>query len=122
MGMVLDIFGFLNLAFIVYMIFHWIRGSAAMNIFLALLILVVIRIIVAALNMKMMSALMGALLDVGLLALIIIFQPEIRHFLIKLGSNYGIARGGHSFFNKILGIKERSEERRVGKECRSRWS
>lgn len=117
MGMILDIFGFLNLgfidildilmvAFIIYMIFHWIRGSAAMNIFLALLFLFVVRIIVAALNMKMMSALMGALLDVGLLALIIIFQPEIRHFLIKLGSNYGIARGGHNIFNKILGIKE----------------
>jgi len=117
MGMILDIFGFLNLgfidildilmvAFIIYMIFHWIRGSAAMNIFLALLFLFVVRIVVAALNMKMMSALMGALLDVGLLALIIIFQPEIRHFLIKLGSNYGIARGGHNIFNKILGIKE----------------
>ena len=117
MGMILDIFGFLNLgfidildilmvAFIIYMIFHWIRGSAAMNIFLALLFLFVVRIIVAALNMKMMSALMGALLDVGFLALIIIFQPEIRHFLIKLGSNYGIARGGHNIFNKILGIKE----------------
>lgn len=134
MGMVLDIFGFLNLgfidildilmvAFIIYMIFHWIRGSAAMNIFLALLILFVIRIIVAALNMKMMSALMGALLDVGLLALIIIFQPEIRHFLIKLGSNYGIARGGHSFFNKILGIKEEKLDLAAVKEiteaCRS---
>lgn len=115
--MLLAIFGFLHLgfidildilmvAFIIYIIFHWIKGSAAMNIFLALLLLFVVRVIVAALNMKMMSALMGALLDVGLLALIIIFQPEIRHFLIRLGSSYGITGKTDNFLGKLLGVKK----------------
>jgi uncharacterized protein (TIGR00159 family) len=115
--MLLAIFGFLHLgfidildilmvAFIIYIIFHWIKGSAAMNIFLALLLLFVVRVIVAALNMKMMSALMGALLDVGLLALIIIFQPEIRHFLIRLGSSYGITGKTDNFLSKLFGIKK----------------
>jgi uncharacterized protein (TIGR00159 family) len=87
-----------------------------MNIFIALLLLFVIRIVVSALNMKMMSALMGALLDVGLLALIIIFQPEIRHFLIKIGSNYGIARGGRNILNNLFGIKEESLDSEAVKE------
>ena len=40
----------------------------------------------------------------GVLALIIIFQPEIRHFLIRLGSNYSHIRRSQ-LFNKLLGVK-----------------
>lgn len=96
--MLLDIFGFLNLSLadimdivmvtlILYLLFRWIRGSSAMNIFLAILLLFIVRVIVGALNMRLMTSLMNGLFDVGILALLIIFQPEIRHFLIKFGGN-----------------------------------
>lgn len=96
--MLMEIFGFLNLsladimdilmvAAILYVLFRWIRGSSAMNIFLAILLLLIIRVIVGALNMRLMTSLMNGLFDVGLLALLVIFQPEIRHFLIKIGGN-----------------------------------
>lgn len=115
--MLLELFGFLQLsladildicmvAFIIYLGFKWIKDSSAANIFLALLMLFVIQVVVTALNMKMMSALMNTLLDVGVLALIIIFQPEIRHFLTRLGINYRFASKGGAFINRLLGIKE----------------
>ena len=96
--MFLEIFGFLSMsaidildilmvAVILYVLFRWIRGSSAMNIFLAIIFLLIVRVIVGSLNMKLMTSLMNTLFDVGLLALIIIFQPEIRHFLIRLGSS-----------------------------------
>ena len=96
--MLLEIFGFLNLSLadimdilmvtaILYVLFRWIRGSSAMNIFLAILLLFIIRVIVGALNMRLMTSLMNGLFDVGILALLIIFQPEIRHFLIRFGGN-----------------------------------
>ena len=100
--MLLNIFGFLNISFadildilmvaiFIYLAFRWIRGSAAMNIFVAVILLFVLRVIVAAFNMKLMSALLGTFIDVGVIALIVIFQPEVRHFLMKLGSRYGVA-------------------------------
>lgn len=111
--MLLDIFGFLDLsladildilmvASIFYVLFRWIRGSSAMNIFLAILLLFIIRVIVGALNMRLMTSLMNGLFDVGILALLIIFQPEIRHFLIKLG---GSSAKWKTLLNNFVGNK-----------------
>ena len=111
-----DILGFLNVSFIdvidifmvaviIYSVFHWIKGSAAVNIFLAILFLFVIRVLVSAVKMEMMSALIGTVMDVGVLALLIIFQPEIRHFLIRFGSSYGIR--GRKLINRILGFSDK---------------
>lgn len=115
--MPLNIFGFLNFSFVdvidillvallIYLVFIWIRGSAAMNIFVAIILLLFLRVIAAAFNMKLTSALLGAFLDIGVLALIIIFQPEIRHFLMKFGSRYGFRGKGKDLINKLLGFKE----------------
>lgn len=112
--MLLEIFGFLRLSFmdimdillvalIIYQIFRWIRGSSAMSIFVAILALYVIRVIVAALNMKLMSAIMDTVLDVGVVALIVIFQPEIRRLLTRLGNRYRSATNGEGILSKIFG-------------------
>lgn len=112
--MVLALFGFLNLsladvldiflvAFIIYQVFKWIRGSSAMSIFLAIIFLYVFRVIVDALDMRLMSAIMGTVLDVGVIALIVIFQPEIRRFLITLGNRYKIATDGKGILNRLFG-------------------
>lgn len=103
----IDIIDILMVAVIIYLVFRWIRGSAAMNIFIAILMLFVLRVIVAAFNMQLMSALLGTFLDVGVLAVIIIFQPEIRHFLNRFGSRYGVSGKGGDFFNRLFGIQEK---------------
>lgn len=105
--MLLEIFGFLSLsamdildilmvAAILFVLFRWIRGSSAMNIFVAIILLLIVRVIVGSLGMKLMTSLMNTLFDVGILALIIIFQPEIRHFLMRLG-------GSSSWWRKTIG-------------------
>ena len=110
--MLLAFLGFLRLTFvdivdiavvalIIYVVFHWLRGSSAMNIFIAILFLFVIRIAAVALNMKLLSALMGTVVDVGAIALVVIFQPEIRQFLGRVGRS-GIARGGRSLADRLL--------------------
>lgn len=112
--MVLALFGFLNLsladvldiflvAFIIYQVFRWIRGSSAMSIFLAIIFLYVFRVVVDALDMRLMSAIMSTVLDVGVIALIVIFQPEIRRFLITLGNRYKIATDGKGILNRLFG-------------------
>ncbi len=93
-----DLFDILLVAVVIFIIFRWIRGSSAMNIFIAIIILLVVRILATALNMKMTSAMLGAILDVGALAIIIIFQPEIRRFL----NNIGRTAGNNTLFRRLL--------------------
>ena len=52
-----------------------------------------------------MGGILNMILDVGVLAVIVIFQPEIRKFLMKLGNRYMNSAGGRKFINKILGRK-----------------
>lgn len=112
--MLLEIFGFLQLsltdildilllALIIYVAFRWIRGTSAMSIFIAIISLYVIRVLVSAFNMRLMNALMETVLDVGVIALIVIFQPEIRKFLIRLGNRYMSSTKGKQILEKVLG-------------------
>mgnify|MGYP002620769393 CR=1 FL=1 len=115
---VLGIFGFLqfgvadilDIGMVALLIFFLLRSnrgdSTVLNIVLVLALLVVAQAVTSALNMRMMTAFLNALLDVGVLALIIIFQPEIRHLLNRFAMQMGISRRTGDLFNRILGIKE----------------
>ena len=74
-----------------------------MSIFVAIVSLYMIRVLVSAFNMRLMTAIMDMVLDVGMLALIVIFQPEIRKFLIRLGNRYMNNTQSRAFINRILG-------------------
>lgn len=85
----IDLLDILMVAIILFVAFRWIKGSSAINIFIAVIIVLFIQIISNALGMKMISSLLGTVIDVGAIALIIIFQPEIRRFLNSLGKKAG---------------------------------
>ena len=113
----LGIFGFLQfgwadildigmVALLIFFLIRSIRGdSTVLNIVLVLALLLVAQVIASALNMRMMTVLLNALLDVGVLAIIIIFQPEIRHLLNRFAMQTGISRRTGDLFNKLLGVK-----------------
>jgi uncharacterized protein (TIGR00159 family) len=104
---VADVLDILMVALLVFLLLRSIKGdSTVVNIVLVLAVLLFAQVIVSALNMRMMTALLNALLDVGVLAIIIIFQPEIRHLLNRFAMQTGITRRTGELFNKILGIKE----------------
>ncbi len=98
-----DILDILLLGLIIFFLFKWLRGSSAMSIFVAIVSLYLIRVLVSAFNMRLMNALMETVLDVGVIALIIIFQPEIRKFLIRLGNRYMENANGRALINKVFG-------------------
>ena len=100
-----DVLDILMVAAIIFLLFRWLRGSSAMNVFIAVIFLYVVKVVVSALNMTLMSGIMSTVLDVGVIALIIIFQPEIRYFLIKLGSRYGLGGSGWKIFDRLFGRK-----------------
>ena len=98
-----DILDILLLGVIIFLAFKWLRGSSAISIFVAIVSLYIIRVLVSAFNMRLMTALMETVLDVGVLALIVIFQPEIRKVLINLGNRYVNNAQGRALINRILG-------------------
>ena len=98
-----DMLDIVLLGLIIFFMFKWIRGTSAMSIFVAIVSLYLIRVLVGAFNMRLMTAIMDMILDVGVLALIVIFQPEIRKFLVRLGNRYMNSQGGRKFINRILG-------------------
>lgn len=111
--MLLALFGFLQLSIadildifllgvIIFIAFKWLRGSSAISIFVAIVSLYIIRVLVSAFNMRLMTALMETVLDVGVIALIIIFQPEIRKFLITLGNRYMNNPQSRAILDKLL--------------------
>jgi len=85
----IDLLDILMVAALIYLAFRWIRGSTAINIFIAIIIVLLVQIIASALGMKMISSVLGTIIDVGAIALIIIFQPELRRFLSSLGRRAG---------------------------------
>ena len=102
----IDVLDILLVALIIFVVFRWIRNSTALNIFLAIIVIYVMVVIVDALGMKLMSALLGTFVDVGVVALIVIFQPEIRHFLFRIGSEMNVGAKGRALLGRILGTHE----------------
>ena len=85
---IIDIIDIFLLALILFQLFRLIRGTAAFSIFLAIFFLYLVWHIVRALNMELISGLLGQVMGVGAIALIIVFQQEVRRFLLLIGNRY----------------------------------
>lgn len=70
---------------LLYQVYKLIRGSIAMNIFLGLLALILVYLIVQAAQIELLGWILGRVMEVGVIALIVLFQPEIRKFLLVVG-------------------------------------
>lgn len=84
----LDILDVLLVAFLLYQFYMLIRGTVAINIFIAIFSIYLIWLVVKALNMQLLGTILGQVIGVGIIALIIVFQQEIRRFLLIVGTKY----------------------------------
>jgi diadenylate cyclase len=82
----LDVLDILLVATLLYYIYKLLKGTVAINIVIGIAIVFVIWKITEALQMKMLSDILGTLLGGGVVALIIVFQQEIRKFLLMIGT------------------------------------
>jgi len=74
-------------SYVLYKLYQFMRGTIALQIFLGLMALYAVQVIVTAIDMTMLPALFSTLSEVAALAIIILFQPEIRRVLLLLGQN-----------------------------------
>lgn len=70
---------------LLYQVYKLIRGSIAVRIFLGLLALYLVYLVVRAAQMELLATILGQFMGVGVIAMIVLFQPEIRKFLLVLG-------------------------------------
>ncbi|MBC8048288.1 MAG: TIGR00159 family protein [Fimbriimonadaceae bacterium] len=82
---IIDIIDILLMALILFQLYRLIRGSLAYNIFFGLLVIYILSLIAKALDMKLMGEILGQFIGVGVIALLIVFQPEVRRFLLYVG-------------------------------------
>lgn len=85
---ILDIFDILLTALLFYQVYRLIKGTIAINIFIGIFSVYLLWLIVRALNMQLLGSILGQFIGVGVIALIIVFQQEIRRFLILIGTRY----------------------------------
>ena len=99
----LDVIDIILVALLLYQLYMLIRGTVAFNISLAIASIYIFWWVVRALNMELLSNILGSVLGVGVIALIIVFQQEIRRFLIYMGTRY--MDGNRISFDKVLNIR-----------------
>jgi uncharacterized protein (TIGR00159 family) len=94
----IDLIDILLVSFLLFKLYELVRGTIAIRIFLGVLSIYLVWLTVTALDMTLMSQILRQFINVGVIALIIVFQQEIRRFLIAIGNStffrkFG-ARGG----------------------------
>ena len=78
-----DFFDFLSVAFLLYYSYKLMKASGSINIFTGILVFILIWLVVSqVLEMKLLGSIFDKLVSVGVLALIVLFQEEIRRFLV----------------------------------------
>lgn len=79
-------------ALILYKLYQLMRGTIAVQIFAGIFVLLVLQFVVTILDMTLLGSLFRVIGDVFVLAVIILFQPEIRRLLLVIGQNPLIRR------------------------------
>ncbi len=73
-------------ALLLYYLYKLVKGTVAINIFLGIIIIYGAWKLTEFLNMELLNGIFGGFMKVGIIALIVVFQPEIRKFLLMVGS------------------------------------
>ncbi len=82
-----DILDILVLSFLIYKAIQLVRETHAGQLMKGVIYLLLVNIVVNLLEMSMMKMILEVVWEIGLIAIIVLFQPELRHLLEKLGKS-----------------------------------
>ena len=85
---IIDIIDIFVVAYLLYQFYKVIRGTVAINISAVIFAVYLVWLIVKALDMQLLSTILGHVMGVGIIAIFIVFQQEIRRFLLMLSNRY----------------------------------
>jgi uncharacterized protein (TIGR00159 family) len=88
-----DIVDILLVALVLYYIYRLMRESRSLNVFIGIMVFVVVWLFVSqVLQMRLLGSILDKLVSVGVIALIVLFQDDIRKFLYNLGAHQQMKR------------------------------
>ena len=103
----IDIIDIILVTVLLFYLYKLLRGTVAINIFLGIVIIYLIWKLTDVLNMNVLSNLLGKFISVGFFALIVVFQQEIRKFLLLLGStNFATKKNILKYFKFLNNTNE----------------
>ena len=82
-----DVVDILLVAIMLYQLYKMVKGTAAVNVFIGLALIYIVWIVVRAFELKLLGSILGKFINVGVIAIMVVFQQEIRKFLLYIGSN-----------------------------------
>ncbi|MCC6690156.1 MAG: diadenylate cyclase, partial [Bacteroidia bacterium] len=96
---IIDIIDVVLVALLLYRMYYLVKGTVAVNIFIGILFIYLLWLVVKYMEMRLFGTILEKFIDVGFIALIVVFQPEIRRFLLFIGTtNFrGVAKGFFDF-------------------------
>ena len=115
---IVDVLDILIVAILLFELYKLTKGTAAVKIFWMLAFIYVVWKVVAYFHFTMLSDLMGELINVGVLAIIIIFQPEIRKFLLYIGDGRMVRFFSERFVRQNKASNYSTEIEEVKEACR----
>lgn len=98
----IDLIDIILVAAIMFWIYRMTRGTSAPYILSGIVVIYLMWVVVRTLNMELLSSILGQVISVGVIALIILFQPELRRFLQVIG----IRQKHFNFITRIFSITE----------------
>lgn len=101
----LDVVDIILVAMIIYYIYNLIRGTIALNILLGLVIIYAVYLVVKQAHMRLLTEILSGFISVGFIALIVVFQQEIRRFLLLIGRNASLQKN-KAWWSFLFGRKE----------------
>ena len=108
-----DIIDILLVALMLYYIYRLMRDSRSLNVFSGIMVFVVIWLLVSqVLQMRLLGSILDKLVSVGVIALIVLFQDDIRKFLYNLGAHRRI----RSIIRFLSSSKDKDKEQKDVKE------
>ncbi|MGC6470954.1 MAG: diadenylate cyclase CdaA [Flavobacteriales bacterium] len=98
---IIDIIDIVLVAILLYQLYKLIKGTVAIKIFIGIAAIYLLWKIVEVFQMDLLSEILGQFIGVGVLAVIIVFQQEVRRFLLMIGNTKFFSKDGVLKFNWI---------------------
>lgn len=83
-----DIIDIVMVALLLFYVYRLMKESGTLSIFVGVLAFIVAWVVISGIfNMRLMGAIMDKFMSIGLIILVIIFQEQIKRFLVEIGSH-----------------------------------
>jgi uncharacterized protein (TIGR00159 family) len=99
----MDYFDILAVAVLMYYLYKMAKGTNVPNIVVGIIFLYLIWQITSSIGLEMFSSILGKVFGVGLIAIVVIFQPEIRQFMQTIGLKQRAGKRGIAFWKRVFG-------------------